>query len=229
MPKPIKKDYVEVVYNEKDRPFTRYPNQLSRYLFQKYEMVPGQKIVDVGCGRGEFLNGFIQCGLHGYGVDQSIVANTICPDGEITQSDLLHESLPYPDSTFDVVYSKSVLEHFYYPENLVQEFYRVVKPGGLIITMVPDWEAVYKTFYEDYTHRTPFTLDSLRDILLIHGFEQVMVHKFRQLPFLWSLPWLWPFLTFIAWVTPIRLSKHTKLTRFSREIMLLSSAVKPVQ
>ncbi len=223
------KDYVEVIYNEKDRPFTSYPNKLTRYLFKKYEMVQGQKIVDVGCGRGEFLNGFIQCGLRGYGVDQSLIANEICGEGEIIQSDLLNEPLPYPESTFDVVFSKSVLEHFYYPENLVQEFYRIAKPGGLIITMVPDWETVYKTFYEDYTHRTPFTLSSLRDIFLIHGFEQVKVDKFRQLPFLWSLPWLLPFSIFVAWITPIRLSKYTKLTRFSREIMLLSSAVKPLQ
>ena len=56
---------------------------------------------------------------------------------------------------FDVIYSKSVIEHFYYPEKILKEAYRVLKPGGIIITLTPDWEFIYKSFYEDFTHRTP--------------------------------------------------------------------------
>ena len=107
------------------------------------------------------------------------------------------------------------------------EIYRIVKPGGLVVAMVPDWESVYKTFYEDYTHRTPFTVKSLRDIFLIHGYDDVKVVKFRQLPFLWSLPWLNPFCSLVALIAPRSLRPYSKLIRFSQEIMLLSSAVKP--
>ena len=107
------------------------------------------------------------------------------------------------------------------------EIYRIVKPGGLVITMVPDWEAVYKTFYEDYTHRTPFTSNSLKDIFLINGFDDVKVEKFRQLPFLWTLPWLKPFCSFVAFTAPRFLRPYSKLIKFSQEIMLLSTAVKP--
>ena len=141
------RDYVAVTYNEKDRPFTQYPDKLARYLFLRYKLPKGSKILDLGCGRGEFLGGFIRCGLNGYGVDQSAIAKSICPEAEIVQSDLENEPLPYNDNYFDVIYSKSVLEHFYYPEKLVMEIYRVLKPGGLVMTMVPDWESVYKTFY----------------------------------------------------------------------------------
>ncbi len=221
------RDYVAVTYNEKDRPFTQYPDKLARYLSSRYELTKGSKILDLGCGRGEFLRGFIHCGLNGYGVDQSAMAKSICPEAEILQSDLENEPLPYNDNYFDVIYSKSVLEHFYYPEKLVMEIYRVVKPGGLVITMVPDWESVYKTFYEDYTHRTPFTVTSLRDIFLIHGYDDVKVEKFRQLPFLWSLPWLHPFCSLVALIAPRSLRPYSKLVRFSQEIMLLATAVKP--
>ena len=220
------RDYVAVVYNEEDRPFTQYPDKLARYLSSRYELPKGSKILDLGCGRGEFLRGFIRCGLNGYGVDQSAIAKSICPDAEILQSDLENERLPYNDNSFDAVFSKSVLEHFYFPERLVMEIYRIVKPGGLVITMVPDWESVYKTFYEDYTHRTPFTTNSLKDIFLINGFDDVKVEKFRQLPFLWSLPWLQPFCSILAFIAPRSLRSHSKLIRFSQEIMLLSTAVK---
>lgn len=222
-----KKDYVSVIYNEKDRPFTQYPDKLARYLSLRYELPKGSKILDLGVGRGEFLNGFIRCGLKGYGVDQSAIAKSVCPEAEILQSDLENEPLPYDDNTFDVVFSKSVLEHFYYPEKLIIEIYRIIKPGGMVITMVPDWESVYKTFYEDYTHRTPFTTNSLKNILLINGFDGVKVEKFRQLPFLWSLPWLWSFCSIVAFMAPRSLRPHSKIVRFSQEIMLLSAAVKP--
>lgn len=222
-----KKDYLTAVYNEEEKPFTQYPDKLARYLSSRYKLPEGIKLLDLGCGRGEFLRGFIKCGLHGYGVDQSLMAKSVCQEAEILQSDLENEPLPYNDNSFDVVFSKSVLEHFYYPEKLVMEIYRVVKPKGLVITMVPDWESVYKTFYEDYTHRTPFTTNSLQKIFIINGFDNVKVEKFRQLPFLWSLPWLGVFCSFVALIAPRLLRARSKLVRFSQEIMLLATAVKP--
>lgn len=222
------RDYVAVTYNEKDRPFTQYPDKLALYLSLRYKLLKGSKILDLGCGRGEFLRGFILCGLNGYGVDQSVAAKSICPEAEILQSDLENESLPYNDDYFDVIYSKSVLEHFYYPEKLVQEIFRILRPGGMVITIIPDWKSVYETsFYDDYTHRTPFTFISLRDIFLIHGFNDVCVERFRQLPFLWNRPWLLPFCWLVALVVPRLLRPHSKLVKFSQEIMLLSTAVKP--
>lgn len=221
------RDYVAVIYNEGDKPFTQYPDKLARYLFSRYKLPKGGKILDLGCGRGEFLKGFIRCGLNGYGVDRSTIAKSICPEAEVLQSDLENNALPFHDNFFDVVFSKSVLEHFYYPEKLVQEIYRILNPGGLVITMVPDWESVYKMFYDDYTHRKPFTLNSLRSIFQIYSFDKVRVEKIRQLPFLWSLPWLQPFCSIVAVIAPRSLRPYSKLVRFSQEVMLLSTAVKP--
>ena len=221
------RDYVAVIYNQEKRPFTKYPDLLTQYLVNRYSLSKGKRILDLGCGRGEFLRGFIQYGLKGYGADQSLTAKSVCPEGEILQADLENKILPYKDESFDVIFSKSFLEHFYYPEKLVREIYRILKPGGLVITMVPDWESVYKIFYEDYTHRTPFTRTSLRDIFVICGFNDVKVEKFRQLPFLWTVPWLTPLSKIIALITPTSLSAHSKLIKFSKEIMLLSTAVKP--
>ena len=226
MPLRKQREYVSVIYNEGDKPFTRYPDLLARYLVKRYRLPMGMKMLDLGCGRGEFLRGFLSCGLNGYGVDQSSIAKSICPDVKITHSDLENESLPYKDNSFDFVFSKSVLEHFYYPEELVQEIYRILRPGGLVITMVPDWESVYKTFYDDYTHRTPFTLASLRNIFVVNGFNDVKVEKFRQLPFLWTMPWLQPFTMFVALITPGFMREYSKLVRFSKGVMLLSSAIK---
>jgi SAM-dependent methyltransferase len=223
-----KRDYVSVTYNEIDRPFTDYSSILSSYLVSRYKMTKGTKLLDLGCGRGEFLRGFIKCGIDAVGVDISLASNLINNDNvEVLQSDIESDPLPYNKNTFDCVFSKSVLEHFYYPEKIIEKIYHVLKPGGLVIIMVPDWESIYKTFYLDYTHRMPFMKSSLRDILVVNGFNKVRVEKFIQLPFLWNNSWFLPFVKFVKFFLPDILANYSKFVRFSKEGMLLASAIKP--
>ena len=181
-----KNDYLDIVYNKEDRPLTEYPNKLTKHLFEIFNLKKDQKIIDIGCGRGEFTNGFILCGMKGYAVDQSLTANNYFPKINLKQCNLETENIPFDDSSFDVVFSKSLVEHFYYPEKIFKELRRILKPGGRIITMTPDWDFNYISFYEDFTHRTPFTKTSLKDIQLISGFKNVEVFRFKQLPVLWE-------------------------------------------
>ena len=225
------RDYVDVVYNEADRPLTDYPEQLASYLFNRYRLKRGDNFLDIGCGRGEFLKGFISCGVKGHAVDQSTAARRYCPEAELKNSDIENDGIPYPDSYFDVVYSKSVIEHFHFPERLMKEMYRVLKPGGLAITLCPAWEYNYRIYFEDYSHRTPFMYESLRDIQMIHGFEDVQVEFFRQLPSTWQgmAALAAPLSNMTRLLVPSLFKKHSKWVRFSKEIMLLSSSRKPIE
>ena len=188
-------------------------------------MNSNMKLLEVGCGRGEFLNGFVNCGLRGFGVDMFPNALIKFPNANIKTANLEKDKLPYPSNSFDVVFSKSVIEHFYYPEKIIQEMHRVLRPGGLVITMCPDWKYNYKIYFEDYTHRTPFTELSLKDIHLIHGFSKVNVNKFRQLPILWKYHFLNVFAEITRIICP-NFFKRFKWVKFSKEIMLLASAYK---
>ena len=228
--KNIKQDYVNVIYNQKNKAFTTYPRKLAFFLYKKYKLKKNIKFLDLGCGRGEFLKGFISCGVKGYGIDRSSAAKKYCPEANLKIFDLENNLLPYPNNYFDVVYSKSVIEHFYYPEKLIEEIFRILKPGGKIITLTPDWEFNIRIYFEDYTHRTPFTKSSLRDIKLIHGFVNVSVERFRQLPILWGIWSLFfsPFAELTRIFMPSFLRDYSKWVRFSKEIMLLSSANKPL-
>ena len=227
----MKKDYVEVIYDENKRPQTIYPGLLARYLFRRFGMKSGDRFLEIGCGRGEFLRGFIECGVDGFGVDRSRVAERYCSDAHLSFVDLEKDSLPYQNDSFDVVYSKSVIEHFYYPEKIFQEIYRVLKPGGLAVTLCPDWEYNYRIYFEDFTHRTPFMQSSLHDIQAMHGFVDIKVEKFRQLPILWEKPgaFLLPFAEITRLLAPDCLKAYCKWVRFSKEIMLLSSSFKPLE
>ena len=214
--------YLRVIYSEKRRPYTSYPSRLCKYITENYFKPNYESLLDVGCGRGEHLREFQKLGYQVKGVDLLKEAKELLKAMEIEILDIEREPLPYGDSSFDVVFNKSLIEHLNNPGNFMREAYRVLKLGGRLITMTPDWESVYKIFYEDYTHKTPFTKDSLYDIHQIFGFKKVEVKKFRQLPILWKYPFL-NTLSRIAYYFP---KSEIKFIKYSKEIMLLSWAEK---
>ena len=214
--------YLSEIYSEERRPYTSYPSRLCKHIAESYFKPNYQTLLDVGCGRGEHLREFEKLGYQVKGVDLSKEAQELLADLEIAIVDIEKELLPYGDGSFDVVFSKSLIEHLNNPENLIREAYRVLKPGGRLITMTPDWESVYKIFYEDYTHRTPFTKESLYDIQRVIGFKEIQVRKFRQLPILWKYPWL----NIISKIMSYFPESNIKFIKFSKRIMLLSWAEK---
>lgn len=217
--------YLSVVYDEGSHPYTEYPKQLCHYLFQSFNLQPGMKMLEPGCGRGEFLLNFKDLGLDVYGVDISPEAREYENDFPVEVCDVENEILPFDDSTFDVIYSKSFIEHLYHPERYLKEAFRVLKPGGKLITLVPDWESNYKIYFDDFTHRTPFTMPSLSDAYRMYGFSGVEVYKFRQLPIVWKYPLINYFCRLISVFVPAR--TKNKFLRWSRELMLVGYGIKP--
>lgn len=217
-------DYIKVVYNDQNRPKTDYPVRLVKHLFDIFEMRQGMTLLEAGCGRGEFLSNFAALGLKASGVDLSPEAAKAAPHLDIRVCDVENAPLPHPDNTFDIVYSKSFIEHLHAPEKYFKEALRVLKPGGMLITLVPDWESNYKTYFDDHTHKTPFSLPALEDIYKICDFERVKAFKFRQLPVVWKHPALNLLCAAISPFIPVR--TKSKFLRWSRELMLVGCGYK---
>jgi len=215
----VAKNYLSVVYDEDSHPYNDYPKKLCAYMFQAFGLKKGMKMLEPGCGRGEFLKNFKDLGLDVVGVDISSEAADFNNGLDVRKCDLENESLPFDDNTFDIIYSKSFIEHLYYPEKYLEEAYRVLKPNGLLLTLVPDWESNYKIYFDDFTHRTPFTKMSLNDAYRMYGFKDVDVFKFRQLPIVWKYPVLNQLCALIALFVPVR--TKNKFLRWSRELMLV--------
>lgn len=222
----MNKSYLEVVYDEKRTPKTDYPDKLARYLHKRFELNEGDKLLEIGPGRGDFLLAFKKIGLLCYAVDIEVDPN-LSKEVDVKKGNVERGQLPYDDGEFDVVYHKSLIEHLESPNELMKETYRVLKPGGKVIILTPDWASQMKVFYEDITHKRPYDRTALADTLMMYGFKNITAEKFHQLPAVWKIPPL-KIITAIMRVflsTPVarKIAKvtHIKFFRWAVELMVL--------
>jgi len=96
------------------------------------------KVLDFGCGSGNLVKELAAIGYDSYGCD--IEASWNSENLDATRLRLIQRNpyrLLYPDSTFDVVISKSVLEHAKNKHTCFLEIRRVLRPGGCAIHLFP--------------------------------------------------------------------------------------------
>jgi len=231
-------NYLETHYFRDEYSETAYPQRLcdfivSRHIQPHFRCVEQKTILDVGSGKGNHLVGFARRGLVAMGLDKRKECLKALESFDIRECDLEHDPFPFDTGTLDVVFSKSVIEHVANADNFLKETYRILKPGGLAILMTPDWKTQAHIFWDDYTHVKPWTRKGLQNAMKIHGFEQVESTLFRQLPLLWKYPVLERLADVIAlapesWKWKDRdESAFREWIRFSKEKMLLATAVKP--
>ncbi len=127
-----------------------YFKEVERYRFEKLDYLEaavrfddqaGKTVLDVGCGLGSDTARFARGGAIITGVDIAPRAVTLARknfawrglDGTFEPMD--GEELALPDDTFDFVYCHTVLHFTQNPEAMVNEIYRVLKPGGRAILM----------------------------------------------------------------------------------------------
>jgi SAM-dependent methyltransferase len=141
-----------------DLEITRHPvgsrgffDDLDQYHFEKlhhllrlvdFDGWRGRAVLEVGCGAGVDLARFAKGGAQVVGVDltESAVAlarANFAQQGLAGRFEVANgERLPFADNTFDLVYAHGVLQYTAAPQALVDECYRVAKPGGEAIFQV---------------------------------------------------------------------------------------------
>ena len=110
------------------------------------ELDGGERVLDVGCGTGFATEGLLQHVETVYGLDQSPhqLEKAYAKFGRsgpvrFTRGDA--ERLPYQDDTFDAVWSSGSIEYWPNPVDALEECRRVVKPGGRVLIVGPDYPA----------------------------------------------------------------------------------------
>lgn len=112
---------------------------------QKFYTLPkSQKILEAGCGTGNYVVSLTKMGHNVIGIELDNKRVKIAKEymkkygineENIIQGDL--QDLPFSDNSFDAIFSHGVIEHIHNHEKAVNELYRVLKPGGYALITVP--------------------------------------------------------------------------------------------
>ena len=180
------RDYLKVVYADGQREKSTYPDHLARRLMELAGLAPGMRLLDAGCGRGEMLAAFARLGLVCEGLDLAEGASCEHPGVSVRQADIFGSAWPCPEGLYDAVFLKSVLEHVMDPTMMLAECKRVLKPGGTLIVLTPDFASNVPVFYEDPTHVHPYVPKSLRHLFVMHGFADARAELFCHHERLWE-------------------------------------------
>ncbi|MBN3894228.1 MAG: methyltransferase domain-containing protein [Nostoc sp. NOS(2021)] len=109
---------------------------------------PGMKLLDCGCGPGAIALGLAKAIAPGTltGIDTEASQIQIAAESAFTQAvsnaNFLEGNiyaLPFPDNTFDAIFSHALFEHLQEPVQALRELQRVLKPGGIVGLRSPDW------------------------------------------------------------------------------------------
>ncbi|MTJ07911.1 bifunctional 2-polyprenyl-6-hydroxyphenol methylase/3-demethylubiquinol 3-O-methyltransferase UbiG [Anabaena sp. UHCC 0204] len=99
------------------------------------------RILDIGCGNGSFSNFIAQNGYEVVGLEESAsgvkFATQSFPDCQFIQGSIYN--IPYTElgDKFDIIISCEVIEHLFYPKELVRNIKKCLKPNGLLIITTP--------------------------------------------------------------------------------------------
>jgi ubiquinone/menaquinone biosynthesis C-methylase UbiE len=120
----------------------RYRLEPYIHEFSGFAQSTGQRVLEVGVGMGADYLEWLKAGAQATGVDLSsasleqakrrCVVAGYAPD--LRHSDA--ENLPFPDDTFDIVYSYGVMHHSPNTPQCIREAWRVLKPGGSLRIMI---------------------------------------------------------------------------------------------
>jgi SAM-dependent methyltransferase len=145
------------------------------------ELVPSGRILDVGCGLGGFLAGFVPEKWDRYGTDISDVAIAEARARGIKVNDFA-EAYSYPPSFFDVIVWRGTLQLIPTPFALIQTCIRLLNPGGyLVFLATPNSNSPYYQRFRTLPFLTPhlnYLIPSdimMRDALQNFGLEVVKI------------------------------------------------------
>jgi 2-polyprenyl-3-methyl-5-hydroxy-6-metoxy-1,4-benzoquinol methylase len=163
-------------------------------IFQKC-----RNVLDIGCGRGEFLELMRDAGVPARGIEQSAELVALCRSRglEAEEADLFQYLRDQPNGAFDGIFCAQVVEHL--PPNRLPEMIRLAAEklarGGVLLIETPNPEclAIYAThFYLDPTHQRPIPHPLLAFYMEENGLGGIEVHKrspaVESMPALQCLP-----------------------------------------
>ena len=146
------------------------------------QSLPDAKVIDLGSGRGEWLEILRAAGISARGVEQNSIAIDRCRELglDVVDEDFIGHLRSLPDASASAITGFHIIEHVSIDAlvTLLDEVLRVLRPGGIAIFETPNPENVLVSsnfFYLDPTHKHPLPSELMEFLFDNRGFDQVEV------------------------------------------------------
>ncbi len=157
------------------------------YVREAVQRTEGAPVLDVACGRGEWLDLLREERIQACGVDLNGAAIELCRQRglEAAQEDAFAYLRKQQKNGFSAVTSFHFIEHLDYRSwiTLIDEALRVLKPGGIAVFETPNARNILTTsgdFYRDPTHTRPVFPETIEVIAELRGFFDSKVYCFDE-------------------------------------------------
>ncbi len=157
------------------------------FLSQLNEVYSDINVLDLGCGRGEWLELMQHEGYHAVGVDIDEGMLEDCHELglDVVNDDALNFLKQQEADSFEVISGFHIVEHIDFDDLrvLVSEALRVLKPAGLLIMETPNPENLVvgtNNFYLDPTHLKPIPSELLQFVAEYSGFKRAKVVRLQE-------------------------------------------------
>ena len=143
--------------------------------------------IDLGCGRGEWLEILSEIGVKARGVDLNQSMLDACTERglDVELADALTSLRNLPSESQIVVSGFHIVEHVSFADwtEWINEAFRVLKPAGLIVLETPNPENLFvatRSFYLDPTHLNPIPPELLSFAVEFAGFSRVKILRLQE-------------------------------------------------
>jgi SAM-dependent methyltransferase len=98
------------------------------------------KVLDFGCGSGQIVKLLRNAGVSAFGCDVFFAGGVSAVPDELSGvvMEMQRNTIPFPAGTFNVVINNQVMEHVEDIDAVLSEVHRVLKPGGVVLSLFPD-------------------------------------------------------------------------------------------
>lgn len=150
-------------------------------IIEKYTL-NNKKVIEIGCGKGEYLSLIQAVGVKAYGLEYSEDSVTECLNQRLNvlQGYIDDSSYNIEHGHFDAFFILSFLEHFPDPNSMLQGIHHNLVDGGIGVVEVPNFDMIIKhNLFSEFIgdHLLYFTQETLKTMLNLNGFEVIECHE----------------------------------------------------